>query len=186
MLTTVRFTVDEYIRLASLLGDRRTELIDGQIVLMPSIGTAHYTVVQRLTRMLAGCNAAGLLLVQLPLVLGQFDEPEPDLAVLSRAVDLRKATPDDVALLIEVADTSYDKDREMKLPRYVSAGVPLVWIVNISNHARPQLEVYTSMPRPDSVSASGVAELPARGVAVDLDVLFDGIEALPPDEYPPT
>ncbi len=185
MLTTVRFTVDEYSRMAALLGERRTELIDGQIVLMAPMHTAHLTLISRLMRMLAEVNAQGRLLVQLPLVLGKFDEPEPDVVILKQLVDLRKPLAADASLVIEVADSSYEHDRYTKLPRYLAAGVALVWIVNIAKAARPRLESYTTTVGPDTTRSSGVMDLPDDAGVLDLDVLFAGIEGLPADEQPP-
>ena len=37
----------------------------------------------------------------------------------------------DVLLLVEVADSSLRFDKRVKLPRYVAAGIPEAWIVNI-------------------------------------------------------
>ena len=42
-------------------------------------------------------------------------------------------------LLIEVADTSLEYDREIKLPRYAAAGIPEVWVVNLVENI---IEVY--------------------------------------------
>jgi Uma2 family endonuclease len=48
--------------------------------------------------------------------------------------------PEDIHLLIEVADTSLEKDQKVKLPLYAAAGIPEVWIVNLPEQ---QLEQYT-------------------------------------------
>lgn len=47
--------------------------------------------------------------------------------------------PEDVLLLIEVADTTLGLDREEKLPAYGRAGIPEVWLVNLLEGA---IEVY--------------------------------------------
>jgi Uma2 family endonuclease len=120
----IRWTTDEYVRMAGLLIGRRTELIDGQIIETPAIGTAHYTVTQRLLGMLGALAPQRRLTYGDPVVVTNFDEPEPDLCVLRHPVELRKITPVDIVLLIEVGDTSADLDREVKLPRYLAAGVP--------------------------------------------------------------
>ncbi len=51
--------------------------------------------------------------------------------------------PSDVYLLIEVADSSLDRDLMEKLPRYARAGIPEVWIINLNDET---IEVYR---RPD-------------------------------------
>jgi hypothetical protein len=43
----------------------------------------------------------------------------------------RHPEPKDVFLLIEVADTSREYDREEKLPAYARAGIPEVWLVDL-------------------------------------------------------
>ncbi len=50
-------------------------------------------------------------------------------------------TAEDVLLIIEVADTSLEKERMLKLPIYASAGIPEVWIVDL---AAGHVEVYRS------------------------------------------
>jgi len=47
-----------------------------------------------------------------------------------------------------VSDSSYDHDRNVKLPTYLRGGVPLVWIVNIRQGL---LEEYDQLPGPDEV-----------------------------------
>ncbi|MBV9354867.1 MAG: Uma2 family endonuclease [Chloroflexi bacterium] len=185
MVTAVRWTVDEYVELARLLQGRRTELIDGQVIEMPSIGTAHFTVVQRLARTLNALNAVGRLVIQQPLRIPAFDEPEPDLQILRWPVELRKPAPVDELLVIEVADTTYAYDRRTKLPLYLRAGVRSVWIANISDHAQPRLELYDSATEPTAVLDHGTLTPPEVDVVVDLDALFAGIAGLPVDEQPP-
>ena len=185
MVTAVRWTVDEYVELARLLQGRRTELIDGHVIEMPSIGTAHFTVVQRLARTLNALNAVGRLVIQQPLRIPAFDEPEPDLQILRWPVELRKPAPVDELLVIEVADTTYAYDRRTKLPLYLRAGVRSVWIANISDHAQPRLELYDSATEPTAVLDHGTLTPPEVDVVVDLDALFAGIAGLPVDEQPP-
>ncbi len=61
-------------------------------------------------------------------------EPQPDLMLLTHRddrYDFRHPQPQDVLLLVEVADSSLDFDRSVKLPSYAAAGIPEVWIVNL-------------------------------------------------------
>ena len=74
-----------------------------------------------------------MVAVQSPLRLSEDSEPEPDLMVLKPPLERyqdRLPTPEDVLLLVEVADTSLEFDREVKLPLYAEAGIPEVWLVN--------------------------------------------------------
>jgi Uma2 family endonuclease len=141
-----RFTVDEFHRLGEagiLSRDDRVELIDGEIVHMTPIGPRHASCVRRLIALLSP-SAAGRAIVdaQDPLRLGQHDEPQPDVVLLGPRPDFYRDAhpgPADTLLVIEVADASITYDRTVKLLRYASAGVPEVWIVNLSDD---RIEVY--------------------------------------------
>lgn len=137
-VTTHRFTVDEYHRMGEagiFHEDDRVELIDGQVLEMTAIGPGHVACVVRLTDQLAPLTDRGLSLsVQNPLVLADRSEPLPDLAVLRRPADSSRQslpTHEDALLVIEVADTSLEHDRDTKIPLYARAGIPEVWLVDL-------------------------------------------------------
>lgn len=175
----VRFTTSEYEHMGAILGDRRTELIDGEIIEMAAIGTAHLVVVDRLERMLVGLKADGRLQSSQPVRLSERDEPQPDLTVLRAPLEMHKPEATDCVLLIEVCDSTYEADRARKLPRYLAAGVPEVWLFNISDHNHSVLEVY----RPDgSERRVRDGEVRVESYTVSLDALFDGLPGLPADE----
>jgi Uma2 family endonuclease len=72
--------------------------------------------------------------VQNPLVLGIYSAPQPDIALLRPREDFyttRHPGPDDVLLVIEVADTTLRDDREVKVPLYAAHGIPEVWLVDV-------------------------------------------------------
>ena len=113
----------------------RVELIDGEIIPMTPIGPQHAACVDWLTRLLIQRVPADVIVhVQNPLQLADDVELYPDLALLrphaNRYRD-RSPRPPDVLLVIEVADTSLDKDRSDKIPRYAEAGIPEVWLINL-------------------------------------------------------
>lgn len=151
LLTRRKFTVDEYERMgqAGILGeDDRVELIEGEIVEMTPIGDRHAGTVRRLINMLSA-RAGGTALVdaQNPLRLGEHSEPQPDIALLAPRADFYTAhpTPADVLLLIEVAETSAEPDRRVKVPLYARGGVPEVWLVDLDGET---VTVYRD-PAPD-------------------------------------
>ena len=140
-----RFGVGEYHRMAEagIFGeDDRVELADGEIVEMTPIGWRHVRAVTILTQFLAGALAGYYVSVQNPVVFGEHDERQPDLALV-RAEALESALPTagDVALVVEVAETSLSYDRDVKLPLYARAGVPEAWVVDL---AAATIEVYAS------------------------------------------
>jgi Uma2 family endonuclease len=138
--------VTEYHRMAEagiLDEDSRVELIRGQIVDMAPVGAPHLAMVNRLTRLLPGVvGGRGILSVRNPVQLDDGSEPEPDLAVLTpRPDDYETEIPraQDVLLIIEVADSSLQEDRERKMPLYAESGVPECWLVNLIDRL---VEVY--------------------------------------------
>src|SRR5881397_290366 len=137
-----RFTVDEYHRMgeAGILNeDDRVELIRGEIVKMSPIGIQHAACVARLTEILLGrLRGRATLWPQNPLTILPDSEPQPDIILLRHRADFYAGElpgPDDVALLVEVADTSLRYDRHVKGPLYAEAGVQDYWIVDLTGGA---------------------------------------------------
>ena len=180
-LQRVRFTTTDYTRMASILAGRRTELIDGEIIEMAPIGTAHLLVVSRLQhRFEQGLASPGArVLVQQPLLVDTFDEPQPDLVILREALESRKPRVGDCLVVIEVSDSTYATDVGIKLPAYLAAGVPEVWVVNISDHANPMVEVWTPGAGQPRLAREVVS---VAGIAIPLDAIFDHLADIPTDE----
>jgi Uma2 family endonuclease len=162
------FTVDEYMRMGEvgILGeDERIELIRGEILTMSPIGTRHAAFVDRFTRRLVmALGERAWVRVQGPVRLFADTMPEPDLAVL-RPRDYRQAhpTPEDVLLVIEVAETSLAYHRGSKAVLYAEAGIPEYWVADgvgeaVEVHRFPDGRRYRqSMPLAASASVSPLA-----------------------------
>ena len=121
---------------AGILGeDERVELLDGEVREMSPIGSRHVACVNRLNTLLnRHVQGQAIVSIQNPIHLSDFSEPEPDIAVLHARPDYYDAAlpvPDDVLLVIEIADSSLDYDREEKLPRYAQAMIAEVWIIDL-------------------------------------------------------
>ena len=136
--TQHRFNVEEYYRMAEsgvLRPDARVELLAGKVLDMSPIGPFHGEVTTYLTEVFAAASKGRWRTrVQNSLRLDEHSEPQPDLVLakpIAETYRLRHPRPEEVYLLIEVADTSLETDREEKLPIYGRAGVPEVWIVNL-------------------------------------------------------
>lgn len=118
-----------------LAADERLELIEGQIYRMAAKGTAHSAAVTRIDRVLSQLLAdRALLRLQDPVTLDQFSEPEPDIAVVRHdPIDYEDhhPTPAEIFWLIEVADTTLKRDRELKAPLYSKANIPEYWILDV-------------------------------------------------------
>ena len=138
-VTRRRFTVEEYCRMgeAGVFGEEgRVELLGGEVFTVSPPGSRHAACVTELQRLLEPVWGEGVLRVQQPLRLGEHSQPEPDLCVVvprdARYAD-RHPGPSEVLLLVEVSDSSGEHDRDRKLPRYAEAGIPEVWIVDLSS-----------------------------------------------------
>jgi Uma2 family endonuclease len=132
------FTVEEYYQMARsgiLSEDDRVELLAGEIVQMSPIGSRHAACVDRLTKSIdQQIGDAAILRVQSPIRLNHYSEPQPDLALLKPRGDFyvhAHPGPGDILLVIEVAETSVELDRRVKIPLYAQAGIPEVWIVDL-------------------------------------------------------
>jgi Uma2 family endonuclease len=172
------FTVDEFHQMAEggVFGeDDRLELLDGEIVQMTPIGSRHAGCVMRLNAWFGRFVQSGALVsVQGPLVLGEGTEFYPDVALLLRRDDFYSQThprPSDVLLVIEVADTTADYDRRVKIPRYARAGVREVWVVDLNErvidvYARPVTGEYRDQRRVGPGESLVIPGVPGQQLAV--------------------
>jgi len=148
------FTVTEYhqmIETGVLKEDDRVELLNGEIIEMFAIGPRHASLVDRLNELLsAKLRKVAIVRVQSPITLSDYSEPQPDLTLLKRRADFYvdgHPTPGDVLVVIEVADSTVEKDRRAKIPSYALAGIPESWLINlvedrIEVHSNPYNDVY--------------------------------------------
>jgi Uma2 family endonuclease len=141
-----QFTVKQFHQMAEsgiLSENERLELIRGEMIDMSPIGTRHSGCVLFLSNLLA-LLLAGLALinVQNPIELDETSEPQPDIALLKPRADFYRTAhpqPEDIFLLIEVADTTIKYDREVKIPLYAEANIPEVWLIDVNQEV---IEVY--------------------------------------------
>jgi Uma2 family endonuclease len=180
--TRHRLDVEAYYKMAEtgiLKRPERVELIDGEIIDMPAIGSPHAGIVKRLIRLFVPAASEGSVVfsVQDPLRLDEFNEPEPDVVLLRpRADDYRTSHPtaSDVLLLVEVSDTSLSYDRSVKVPLYAKFGIPEVWIVDI---AGATIEVYRAPKNGDYAArerhlSGALSPQLVSGIAIDVAALF--------------
>ena len=180
-----RITVEDYYRMAEtgvLAPDARVELIEGEIIDMPPIGTDHASIVDRIAHLLMqALGGRAIVRVQGPVRLSQSSEPEPDIAVLAQRTDFyRRAHPNgaEAMLVIEVSDTTLRYDRDVKVPLYARHGVREVWVVDIPHgqllcFSAPANGQYARQVKITDPGPIALAALP--DVTVDLDgLLADG------------
>ena len=136
--TRHKLDVDAFYRMAEvgILGlDDRVELIDGELIDMAPVGSAHSSIVSRVAyALMEAFGDRSIVQVQSPIRLGRTSEPQPDVSALRPRADWYEdslPTPPEVLLLVEVADSSLGFDRSVKLPLYAEAAIAEVWIVNV-------------------------------------------------------
>ncbi len=146
----LRLTVDQYERIneAGIWGEtQRVELIDGEMMEMSPVGGPHVWCVNRLGVLLAKADRGDLIIsTQNPIRLTNYSEPQPDVAWVRWREDIDYSIPplaQDVALVIEVADTTLGYDRDVKMPLYAEAGIPEALLVRlnekrITHYVQPQ------------------------------------------------
>lgn len=173
-----RFTADQYLALYAtgvIPPDQHTELIDGEIFVVPTPGPLHASSQVALTRLLMVRLADRFVVWPDNAVrLGDDSVVRPDVALLRPEPNeycLRVPDVADVLLAVEVANASLAHDRRRKLPLYARHGVPEVWLVSLPER---RLEVHRDPHgrryRQVEVFADGdhVAPLCAPDVAVDV------------------
>jgi len=137
---TVKFTVEQFYLMHEkgiFTESDRLELIDGEIKIMSPIGIKHAVCVARLNKRFEsklGGNA--IIWVQNPIDLGIRSQSQPDLAILKFRKDFYEEalpTPADILLIIEIADSSLEYDRDVKAPLYATSGIPEMWLFDVNN-----------------------------------------------------
>jgi Uma2 family endonuclease len=181
-----RMNIDEFERIANSLDVERVELIDGILVERGDMDPPHAVASVRLRFYLDRLVPGGWFVREdKPLRVHRTYEPFPDLAIVRgdplTAYLKRHPVPDDVAIAIEISDSTLAKDQGEKRRNYAGGGIGVYWIVNLINQ---QVEVYTG-PGADGYSAC-VTYKPGESVPV----VIEGVEVgriavsdiLPPSE----
>jgi len=179
-----RLSLADYHRMGEtgILGpELRTELIDGEIIEMPPIGHPHAGTVDLLAdRLREAVGKRALVRVQNPIRLDDHSEPLPDIALLQPRADYYRnghPGPEEVLLLIEVADRSLAYDRNVKLPRYARAGIAETWLVDLGGreltlHRRPGPGGYQEISAVAALASVAVPLAGGQQALVDLTMLF--------------
>jgi Uma2 family endonuclease len=171
-----RLSVDQYhamLRHGILVDGEPVELIEGWLAKQMGKNNPHIAGTRRARWSLARLLPAGWFVDTQNPVTTADSEPEPDVLVARGtevdALDGRKPGPQDVALVVEVADSTLAYDQTVKQTVYARASIPVYWIVNLVDC---RVEVYTQPSGPTGSPAYGQRQDHAPGDAVP--VVLDG------------
>ncbi|WP_375392739.1 Uma2 family endonuclease [uncultured Sphingomonas sp.] len=174
-----RLTVADFLRLdeTGVFGTDRTELLDGDIIIMSAEHRPHAWVVgelgYRIRRALEKLGS-DLYALGASIELSDHDVPLPDI-VLTREPRGKGAIPvASVALVVEVSSSTLQRDLGDKVSIYARAGVPEYWVADVNGRVIHQMwapagEGYTG----DRAVAFGEPMTAATldGLAIDTDDL---------------
>jgi Uma2 family endonuclease len=170
---TKRITVNEYDRMVesgAIGDDEPVELLGGELV--PKMGQKPDNVwaVDYLDQAITAHSlGAWHVRKEHPVRIPDYDEPEPDLAIVkgARAAFRGKHPgPADLYQVIEVGNTTVNNDQGVRRERYARAGIPVYWIVNLRDG---RVEVYTDPDRAVGNYQSRVDYGPGEQVPVSID-----------------
>ena len=175
-----RFSADDYQRMGQagiLTRADRVELIDGEVVAMMPIGPRHGACVDRANHAIVlAVGDQAIVRVQGSVRLNLFTEPEPDLVLLRPRADFyasRLPGPSDILLIIEIAESSIEYDREIKARIYAESEVPEYWLVDLgsnslSSYSEPRGGSYRNHRQYHRGESLAPQLLPACVIAVDV------------------
>lgn len=138
--------VEEYHRMAEagiLKLTEKVELIDGEIIRMSPVGSRHASIVDLLTEVLMDLLKKEVIIrVQSPININKRSEPEPDITILKKRKDRYSTShpkPEDIILIIEVADATFEYDSTTKASLYASGNIQEYWLIDLN---KDRIEVY--------------------------------------------
>jgi Uma2 family endonuclease len=149
------WSVDEYHRIIEagiLTVEDKVELLEGKIVQMSPQDPPHASTTQWAGNYLARLlGDRAFIRNQLPITIPPDSEPEPDIAVVRvdrRAYFDHHPMPEEIFLLIEIADSTLMKDRQQKVKTYAKANISEYWVVDVNKRQvyifrQPEADAYT-------------------------------------------
>lgn len=168
-----RFSTEKYDRLVEsgiLTPDNNLELLENYIVRKNEECAVHDGTALRIRKRLTRVLPAGWDIREQGTLATADSRPEPDFAVVREDPDdytTRHPTPDDTALVIEIANTSLLRDQRDKARIYARANIPCYWIVNLEDR-RVEVHTLPSGPCDAPAYASVVNFVPGDAVPLEL------------------
>lgn len=175
----MRWSLEEYHQLvdAGILRDRKVELIQGNLLEMPPEGPEHTYKTASGADYLRQCVSQFATVREAHPVTLASSEPEPDLAVVKGSHEdykKRHPNPDDIYLLVEIAQSTLSYDLGYKQQVYATAGVQEYWVIDVVGHKlhifqQPSAEGYRNHVVLDK---GAITLLALPNIAVDVERLL--------------
>ena len=173
----LRLRIEQYhaiIQAGILTDDDSVGLLEGWLVFKMPKNPPHRATTRLVRTALENILPAGWYVdSQEPITLSN-SEPEPDIVVVrgdTRQYLDRHPSAEDIALIIEVSDTTLERDRTVKKRIYARAGISIYWIVNL---VEEQVEVY-SQPLVE-VEQPDYSQRLDFGRSAVIPIIIEGIE----------
>ncbi|MDJ0845882.1 Uma2 family endonuclease [Crocosphaera sp.] len=136
--TLMKWTIEDYHRMieAGILNDHHVELIAGEIIEMSPEGTFHRFLNHRGVKYLRSILENEAEIMECHPITLLDSEPEPDITIVRTPDTLylnRHPYPEDIYLLIEIADSTLNKDLMEKKNLYAKFNIPEYWVIDIKN-----------------------------------------------------
>ena len=167
-----KFTVQQYelmLEAGVFAESDRLELINGEIRVMSPIGRKHAVCVAKATKNFERkLGDRTIIWTQNPILLSNYLQPQPDLAILKWRDDFYAEalpTPNDILLIIEVADSTIAYDRDVKSPLYAANVIPEMWLFDVNKrvvegYSQPSASGYKRTQRYEQNETLAMMALP--------------------------
>jgi Uma2 family endonuclease len=163
---------------AGLWEGQHYELVDGELINKLPKYLRHVRGVQRAFRALVEIFGWDFVLTEPSVDVAAEDhrtsEPEPDVVVLNRSaseIPGNEPEPPDIALFVEVSDTTLHHDLTTKAALYARAGIPEYWVLDLNArrlvvHREPAGGVYKAVVAYDEHERVAPLAAPGREIAI--------------------
>ena len=177
-------TVDEYYRMAEtgeIAPEARVELIEGEIIDMPTPGTRHSSMDMRVNALLVrGVGDRAMVRANLGIRLSDMTVLQPDFALVLPREDYyaeHHPSASEILLAIEVSDTRLSFDLGRKRAVYARRGVTELWVIDVKRgrlhrFRQPSGDEYLEIEVLEAPRTMSIEKLP--GITFDTSSLFGG------------
>ena len=150
-----KWSIDEWHELvdSGVLEGKPVELLEGNIIEMSPEGIEHSYTNQLVSDYLTNLFQGKAHIRDAHPITLDNSEPEPDIAVVRLPTTIYRQHhpfPQDIYLLVEIANRTLKKDLEQKIITYARNGIPEYWVIDLKNnrlivHTQPQASIYSEV-----------------------------------------